>query len=181
MYLLIITLVLWGNIAVCSSSYCNKDSLLSSKIKLLRDYADNYNPISTLTRDTINVAMPPLMDTLLSRTINYIWLRDSSEVEKFIAVILLKLYKSHLVCCKQSYDIRPNGAYSKMSNPIFYYFTRLAGLCDLSKGDMIDYINCGPITSNIIFDYVSDNKRLLKYKPILKEYNQITDIINKSR
>lgn len=179
--MLIITFVFFGNISIFSSTFCNEDSLFTSKIKLLRHYADNYNPKSILTEDTVNVAMPPLPDTLISNTINYIWVRDSSEVEKCIVVILLKLYKSHLICCKQSYDIRPNGEYNNISNPIFYYFTRLAGLCDLSKGDMIDYINCGPITSSEIYDYVFANKRLLKYKPILKEYNHITDIINKSR
>lgn len=102
---------------------------------------------------------------------------DSLEVEKFIVVVLLKLYKSHLLCCRQSYDVRPNVEYTAFTQPIFYYFTKLANLSDLSTGDVVDNINCGPVTSADAYCYVAQNKRLLKYHSIRYEYNQISKML----
>jgi hypothetical protein len=167
LFFLFISLFLYGNSANCSNYFCCRDSILIQKIISIYEYANKYNPVSVFQEDTIIIAMPPSSDTLMAKTFNYVWVRDSLEVEKSIVIILLKLYKSHLICCHQSYDIRPNGEYSELTNPVFYYFTKFAKLPDFSKGNILDYINFGPITSNIIYDYVEKNRRLLETVLIL--------------
>ena len=141
----------------------------SSITNRLQKFAEDYTP-----RNTHNVG-PDKVPKITDKIRAIIYTRDSSTIlenEKYITLILLKLYRSHLECCNQSYELREINKLDSLDTPIIYAFLRYTNLYDLRKPIKF-------IPSSISYEWIKRKPILLDYEPIKNETVRIEELQNK--
>jgi len=85
------------------------------------------------------------------------------DYEKYLLLIYLKIYYSHLQCCSQSYDLRSQNGKSFILNcsldPLLCEFVKLTTKYELDKP--IEFLS-----SSLSYDYFRKHKYLRRYKLI---------------
>ena len=91
-------------------------------------------------------------------------IEDPSSCTKYLALVFIKLYRSHLECCNQSYDLRtkPSPSIDKESDPLLFQFISLTKMFDASRS--IEFISSG-----MPYEWIKTNPRLLKDHSIQHE------------
>ena len=150
------------NLLFCLSfslNSCNAKQFISrqeiNSLKILKTFAESYSP-----KNKINES--PDMLPKVSQEIKTAIYEAGPLGEKYLTLILLKLYVAHLKCCNQSYELRPDTELDSISNPILDEFIKITRLYDLKKP--IEFI-----PSSIAYDWVSKHSDLNKYSAINKE------------
>jgi len=131
----------------------------SNAVKILKKFAENYHPNNKVNE------LPEMLPIIALEIKNSIYQADSSG-EQYLTLILLKLYKVHLECCNQSYELRPDSELDTISNPILDEFLKITQLYDSKK--TIEFI-----PSSIAYDWIIKHPYLCKYSPINIEMNEI--------
>lgn len=154
-----------GNIGV-NISKLGQDSTSREQLRI---FAEEYLP-----RTTPNLGpdkLPEISQELrgLIYTLDEV---EKSNNEKYIVLIVLKLYHSHLECCNQSYELRVGGQLDSLRTPILYAFLQYTGQYDLGKAIKF-------IPSSISYDWVKQNSVLSDFRPIAKEIGRIKKRIKK--
>ena len=97
---------------------------------------------------------------------------DRHNQEKYLTLLYLKIYRGHLQCCHQSYEIRVKPyvvGIDSIADPLVFEFNLITKQFDNNK-------RIEMITSGLAHSWVESNKRLLKYDLIKKEYKTIKEI-----
>lgn len=128
----------------------------SNKIKI---FAENYNSNQQLP------AVIPVLTTDLKNSLASMYELDRVACEKYVTLILLKVYKSHIKYGHQSYDLREKG-YGLIENEILIVFLKITD--NYFPQEHIEFL-----PSSISYKWVRKNRKLLKYEPIKQEYKEI--------
>lgn len=97
-------------------------------------------------------------------------IREASEhnpdsARYFLSLMLLKIYRSHLICCNQSYSIaNETSSIDSIENPLFYYFKKTTNYTE----------NKELTTTSFILKWVVEQNDLLGWEPIKKEIAYIS-------
>lgn len=124
-----------------------------------------YNPSSSDSQRIANLKNVP--DSVIS-AFKHLRTSHQQAQEKYLVLIFLKLYKSHLECCNQSYDLRNkfSNSIDTLTDPLLYEYILSTKQKDLSKH--IEFISSG-----IAHTWVEQNKGLLSYDKIAIEFQRI--------
>lgn len=134
----------------------------SSSETVLRTFAENYSP--SKEKGEIYPSLPNI-DSSVRKAIYSL---DKAS-EKYLTLILLKLYHSQLKCCNQSYELRKNNAFQidSLRDPLIYEFVKITNLYPLNTSrEML-------IHSGIGYEWVKKHPEILKYKPVGEAYLEI--------
>ena len=107
-------------------------------------------------------------------------LRIDPEIQlNYLSIYFLKVYRGHLICCHQGYELRnyfdlKNLGIDSINDPFLYEFNEITNV--ITKNKPVEFIN-----SNLAYEYVSKHKNLLENKEIKNEYRLITEKINSFR
>lgn len=140
-----------------AKQYINKQD--TDAVRVLKTFAENYKPNNKVNESP--AALPIVTEELKSA----IYQADSVG-EKYLTLILLKLYKAHLECCNQSYELRPDSELDIISNPILDEFLKTTKLYNSKKS--IEFI-----PSSIVYEWIIKHPYLCEYSPINKEMKAI--------
>lgn len=136
------------------------DSIDSCTNKI-RKFAEEYSPNASMNESPV---IPPLLSSDLVYCLDKITEKDK---QIYVTLIFLKIYRAHLQCCNQSYDLRDNEPLDSVHTKLLWVFLSLNKLeYDLTKP--IEFI-----PSSIAYDFVNKNLHLLRYDSIKKEYSFI--------
>ena len=150
--------------------------LLSAQDFSLKEFSYSYNP-----RITDGDLFPAIYEDSINweNVIFQSAQKDSLKTVQYVSLILLKLYKAHVLCCDQAYTLNPK-------NPIIYYFLSYNGFYEneyvqnLPKGLVNDLIwsNIAYRWLNNEFKYLARNQKLvLKNKFVKSEFFEIKNIV----
>lgn len=143
----------------------NKDLII------VRNFAEQYNPSFES-----NMGVPAL-GNIKNEVINAIKeLRGASkvELEKYLTLIFIKLYRAHLECCHQSFELRLSDKtyIDQNQDPLLYEFNLIIKM--FKQNEMIPFIS-----SRISYDYVMSHSYLLEYNKIKSEIKIIDRLLDK--
>ncbi|HMU45556.1 MAG TPA: hypothetical protein PKC72_04260 [Chitinophagaceae bacterium] len=146
----------------------NHDSakVLLQKIKY---WSESFNPQTSLGGKIIRV--PEVPDSI-GKSIKALRQSSNNEFEKYLTLVLLKIYRCHLTCCNQGYELRNRTSavgIDSIADPLLFEFNLVAKTFDNNKP--IEFIN-----SAIAFSWVQENKKLLDYNKLKSEYDKIKKI-----
>lgn len=96
---------------------------------------------------------------------------DNQDYEQYVALILAKIYLSHLRCCNQSYELRLKNSYfiRLKDDPLVYEINYFVNYYDSRESDL-------PVelyTSGIILDWMEQKPGLLSYLQLKEVYQKI--------
>lgn len=134
--------------------------------KILKTFAENYEP-----KNKIN--QPPDMLPKVSESIKKAIYEADTAGEKYLTLIILKLYRAHLECCNQSYELRPDSELNIVSNPILNEFLKITKQYSSTK-----YIEFIP--SSIAYEWTVKHPYLSEYDDINREIAKIKKLKNKN-
>ena len=158
-FILIILGITVSNPTNANNEIMNQDT---SKIDLPKFFAENYKPNNF--HNTSPDELPVVSNEI--RTAIY---QNEVRSEKYLTLIILKLYRAHLECCNQSYELRKGYKLDSLDTPILFEFIKITKIYDLNNP--IEFI-----PSSIAYNLVNKNKELLKYPPIKKEFDLIFEL-----
>jgi hypothetical protein len=135
----------------------------------LKVFAENYQPSNEKNKgpDKLPEVNERIKDIILN-----IEEKHYDESEKHLTLIILKLYRSHLECCNQSYELRNNFILNKEEQPILYKYLIITE--EIAVEGFIEFI-----PSSIAYDWVTKKPELLIYEPIKVEFERIRDNIKR--
>lgn len=154
-------------------SFCafgNKDSCLVKFKKI----AEEYNPTSKVNGDSSKIPDVPIFTKPQRQIILSAYKTNKEEAEKYVMLILLKVYKAQLSCCKMGYNLSDNG-FSKDYNIIVYLFIKITNFCNMKSK-----MECSYISSAVTYTWVNSHSQFSSYVPIKRELEEI-EILDKSR
>ncbi len=136
----------------------SKDFYIKKNYNSLKEFAQEFND---------NFRLPIINNNIKNDIINLRY-SDKHELEKYISLVLLKVYKSHLICCSQGYDIG-SGYHDQDSlfRPLQYEFYKFS-----------EYKRHEGLHSGVIYEWVQKNNSLLADSLIQNEINEIDKIKN---
>ena len=137
-------------------------------LKIARQFAENFAPDSTMQSGMRKTNYFPDSVVEAFKAIR----ADQQNQEKYLTLIYLKIYRGHLQCCHQSYELRakPNSiGIDSISDPLLFEYNLITKLFDNNSRIEI-------ITSGIADTWVERNKNLLSDDQIKKEYRLIKTI-----
>jgi hypothetical protein len=140
-----------------------------NNLNALKQFAESYKPYTDSKQIAAN--LPNVPDKIKS---SFPSLRKTNkkELEQYLTLIFLKLYRSHLECCHQSYEIRnsiTNYKIDSLKDPLIYEYNLTTK--NYKPNALIEFIS-----SDIGYTWTKKNPSLLKYYPIKKEYDIIEQI-----
>lgn len=130
----------------------------ATDLSIAKDFAEQYTPsnggpaqLKGISADVV-LAFQNLRES------------DRSSCEKYLALMFIKLYRSHLECCNQPYELRtkPLGGIDKDADPLLFEFNSLTKLFDPSSSIEL-------ISSEMPFEWIKRNSHLRKVPSIKKE------------
>lgn len=134
-------------------------------LQIIKNYSENYFPKIDSNFPIAKLEQP---QSEVINAIRFLLAINDTSYCKYIMLILLKLYHSHLDNHHQSYDLRPvNEIPKNPSNDILKAFCKIAKL----KGYQIEFMS-----SQEPFDFVNSNNEFLCYDPIGEEMHTIDSI-----
>ncbi len=139
-----------------------------NNLRLVKNFAEGFVP------DTTSLVMDRVHHFPDSVVAAFKSLRaDRSNMEKYLTLLYLKIYRGHLQCCHQSYELRKNvsGGIDSLSDPLLYEYNFITRFYNSNKP--IEMIGSG-----LADVWVEHNRRLLKDPQIKKEYDIIKTIQN---
>jgi len=141
-----------------------------SDVIALKQYAENYKPISDSNHLIANLPVVPENITSSFPTLRQ---TNKKELEQYLTLIFLKLYRSHLECCHQGYEIRISKTQKidSIADPLIYEYNLITK--DYKPYTIIEFVS-----SSIGYDWTKKNPTLLIYNAIKKEYDIIKQIEN---
>lgn len=142
----------------------------NENLKIARNYAERYNPSEKSNNG------PPNLENIKNEVINAfkdLTGTEKVEHERYLTLIFIKLYRAHLQCCHQSYDLRISGEsyIDQTQDPLLYEFNLLTNT--YKQNEMVPFI-----PSSISYDYVKTHLYLLEYKKIKIEINKIESLLD---
>lgn len=144
------------------------DSIVKTSLEIVKVFAESYSP-KGMKGNTIPMIEDATPDEIITAVNN---LKNMQSHEKYLTLIFLKLYRSHLECCNQSYEVRGYMAddYSIDSarSPLLYEFNRLTKLFNPRHAEFIP--------SHLAIKQLQSNPQLLEYEPINIEFKKIQEI-----
>lgn len=148
----------------------NKNILTSQKSKKileLKEFAERYKAENNEFNNHLQL---PEIDSNLAKIILIECDSMKRDCEKYLTLIILKMYKAHLKCCNQTYEIRNKLSFNREEQPILYQFLKITGIYD--PNIFVEFI-----PSSISYQWVKNNQELMKYKPIRSEIREIERIL----
>jgi hypothetical protein len=147
----------------------SNSELLAQKNNLerLKEFALEYEP----TPQKGKTILEPIPISISTEFKN---LRENGKkYEEHLALIFTKIYRYHLTCCHQSYEIRTNNtALITPEDPLVF---ELMVLTDIyPKGKHVELL-----TSAVILTILEEHPELLDYEPLSKELQEINVIKKK--
>jgi hypothetical protein len=147
-----------------TSHFTNQEHL-----KMAKEFAESYQP-NSIPNDGVVANVPKVSDSVLDafRSLAY---QNNEAANKYLTLIFLKLYRSHMQCCHQSYELR-EGSIEKIDSvkdPLLYEFNRVAKF--YNDNERPEFISSG-----ISKAYVDSNQYLLQYDKINLEYKKIQKV-----
>jgi len=150
---------------IISNSYntlAKKDSCLVE----FKQIAEDFNPHYIENNSSIIPDVP-----IYSKTQRKIILRaikmDKKEAENYVMLILLKVYKAQLECCKMGYNLVDHG-YEKENNIIVYLFIKMSRFCNMNSK-----MDCSYISSAIPYNWVKSHQEYFRCSAIQTELDNI--------
>jgi hypothetical protein len=137
-------------------------------LEIARQFAENFLPDTTMESGMKKMNTFPDSVVKAFKAIR----TDRQNQERYLTLIYLKIYRGHLQCCHQSYELRakPNGiGIDSIADPLLFEYNLITKQFDNNKG--IEMIN-----SAIADTWVERNKNLLSDNQIKKEYRLIKTI-----
>lgn len=155
-------------IIVDSITYPKTAQTKRDKISFSKDFyvKCGRNTLSEYALDFNDKFRLPRINNNIKRDIINLRNNNKHDIEKYISLILLKVYKSHLTCCKQSYDIG-TGSHTSDSifKPIQYEFYQFS-----------KYERPEALPSSAIYEWVLEQTILKKDSLIQVEINAIDNL-----
>lgn len=134
-------------------------------LEIARQFAENFLPDTTIQNGIKKMNTFPDSVVKAFKAIRI----DRQNQEKYLTLLYLKIYRGHLQCCHQSYELRvkPNSiGIDSIADPLLFQYNLIIKQFDNNKSIEM-------ITSNIADTWVEKNKNLLTYDQIKKEYKII--------
>jgi len=140
----------------------------NNDLEKFRLFAINYNPkYDENEREKIfDLIKLPQIDSNLRRSIIISCQEYSKQSLEYLTLVLLKHYNYHFECCKQSYNLAIKLKITEQETLIPYYFIKISKI--YPQQDFYEFVS-----SSIGYDFVCDNKYLLKNKDIKHIYTKI--------
>ena len=133
-------------------------------------FAEEYKPVSN---SKLGIALLANIPDSIVYSYKQLRIHGNNEYGKYLTLVFLKIYRTHLRCCRQGYELRNHISKKEnidsLSDPLLYEFNLISKLFDNSQ--RIEFINSG-----IPHIWVEKNKKLLEYDRINKEYKEIEKI-----
>lgn len=161
--ILIITIVLTESGFSLAQSDC---------VYKFKQIAENYTP--EIESDSSKVPDVPIFDKAQREIILKAYKKNKKETENYVMLILLKVYKAQLKCCKMGYNLSDNG-FARDYNSIVFLFIQSTNFCNIKSE-----LECTYISSAVVYNWVSDHTQYLSYEPIKKELAEI-NLLDKNR
>ncbi len=139
----------------------------SNEVGKFSNIAESYIPDNYINDSLGIIPDVPIFNKQERKIILRAFSINTKESERYVFLILLKVYKAQLKCCNMSYNLADKG-YSKKHNLIVYLYIKITHVCNL-KSEM----ECSYISSALPFTYAKTNSYLLSYSPIKKEIDEI--------
>ncbi|MNE65966.1 hypothetical protein D3C80_1614920 [compost metagenome] len=95
----------------------------------------------------------------------------NNEINKYILLISLKVYREQLLCCKQSYNLA-----DYINNPIAKCTLAIINACENRSADSTQF-DCDFVSSFLVYDYVKKNKELMEVHEIKKEMQLVESLM----
>jgi hypothetical protein len=133
--------------------------------KTLKEFAENYKPT------TDKVAELPIVTSQIKLNLLSLRQSDKAKLEQYLTLIFIKLYRSHLECCHQSYEVRTahSSTIDSIVDPLVFEFNLITKV--YKPTDRIEMFSSG-----IVYDWVKKHPTLLNDYRIKKEYKIIKSI-----
>ena len=152
----------------------NPNSTKTENVDTLRNvntanfFVHHYNPNRKSNSGIARLPVPS--DSIVSA---FLFVKDNypDKFETQLTILLLKLYRAHLECCHQSYEIRqePSTELSPTRDFLVYEFNLLSHQFPANKRLEL-------ITSTIGYNYVKSNPRLLTNDTVRVYFEAIEEI-----
>lgn len=152
-----------------SITIVNENIRVRDNIEIAKQFSENFNPDTTIKNGFAQMFNFP--DSVVSA---FKALRsDRKNQEKYLTLLYLKIYRGHLQCCHQSYEIRKtirqDIGIDSISDPLLYEFNLITKQFDSRK-------RIEMISSGIADNWLTKNKQLLEYDKINSQYKLIRTI-----
>lgn len=90
--------------------------------------------------------------------------------EQHLALIFAKIYRYHLTCCHQSYELRTENIYFITSeDPLVYELMTLSK--KYADNEFVEFLSSG-----VILNILDERSELLRYEPLKNEFQKIKEI-----
>ena len=132
----------------------------STDVSTIKKFAENYQPKSGRTV----IPEPPEPSEKVLQAISNLVKNGSTEHEKYIVLIFLRIDRFNIEHFKQSYELG-------RVNPLTKEFYRII---KADYGSDVEFRSSG-----LASEYVSRNEELLKYQPIQKEMDLLNKVVDK--
>ena len=143
----------------------SNDSLLSllNRVKI---FAENFTP-----KSNSGASLSEAPDSI-AYSFKQLRIHGNNEYIKYLVLILVKVYRTHLKCCHQGYELRKNAYYmgiDSIADPLLYEFNLISKTYDRAKP--IEFVHSG-----IGQTWLDENKYLLEYDTLKREDKEIEKI-----
>lgn len=131
-------------------------------LQYVKEYAESFFPDSSSSASPKNAPDSIVSSFLALKT------TDHNLFEKYLTLVFIKIYRAHLQCCHQSYELR--GKVPKNNkDTLVKEFIEMVKYFPLEKDHEF-------IPSHIAKKWVNENHKLMKYDLIKNEMNTINEI-----
>jgi len=140
-----------------------------SEVIALKQFAESYNPV---TDSNLKIAKLPDIPDKIRSSFPILRQKNKKELEQYLTLIFIKLYRSHMECCHQDYEIRTSKAtymIDSIGDALIYEYNLITK--NYNPNTIIEFVS-----SSIGYDWTKKHPSLLKYNAIKKEYDIIRQI-----
>jgi hypothetical protein len=138
----------------------------TNPLSVVKEFATKYNPKENRMLPTINKN--------IYNSFRQLKKNDSIEYEKYLTLVFIKLYRSHVECCHQSYELRrqpPSPKIEEEKDTLLFLFNEMTSQFKAEKP--IEFIS-----SSIAYDWAK-SKRILSNDRLIKDNLNRIDSVNK--
>ncbi len=132
-----------------------------TNLQVAKCFAENYEPHKDGIAKLVEVPAHVV------EAFTHLKAEDRSACEKYLALIFIKLYRAHLECCNQSYELRTRSSkrfdIDRAADPLLFEFNSITKMYDMDKP--IEFIS-----SAMAYDWVKAHTYLRNDPAIKKEY-----------
>lgn len=144
-----------------------KLSAQDETLETVRNYAESYSPTSQQSSNVPSLHNVP--DSIVTAFHN-LKTTDRKEYEKQLALIFIKLYRAHIECCNQSYELRNSLPLDRRQDPLIYAFILLTNYFQAEKPTEF-------ISSSIAYKWIQENPHITDNASIREQIDVIEKIL----